>query len=338
MKKHLHLPDPFKVNSVSKIFDEWNSDYKYKVPRANMEKINTNFSPNDELDKLTTLMQEKDSHFYSRAYDVYLKYISAHEKGVLVQTQEALKALACFRQMIISRPSSQRFSMLFSYLRSVHSVPRERKSSGSKHKLPKVPEEENKEKPEIEVKKESAEPQLPQPEKVRKHKKRSNPVVPDLVVNDQLPIPPKEFSKEPSVSEEKPNEKRIIESLDDGDVISEYSYSNRSSKHASSRGEEPKKVVKEEKKASKEEYSDSSSSSPLDNFINLLSNQSNGVVGSPILDEISQTLARYSTKIEDLKKENVFILQDIRRQIEAGFLSIESIQTLISLLNDLKDE
>ena len=139
---HSHLPDPFKVSSVSKIFEEWSTDSKYRFPHIDTEGYEKHFSPKEEIENLRSLLNEKDSHFFQKAYKSYLKYITAHEKGVLVQNQDALKALSCFRQMILSRASSQRFNLLFEKLEKVQTTgtrKKKKRSNESKHRLPKVP-------------------------------------------------------------------------------------------------------------------------------------------------------------------------------------------------------
>ena len=136
---HSHLPDPFKVSSVSKIFEEWSSDNSYKLPHIKTHGYEKHFSPKDEIEQLQILLAEKDMHFFQKAYKSYLKYITAHEKGVLVQNQETLKALSCFRQMILSRASSQRFLLLFERLSKVQtngSHHKKKKSNSTKPRLP----------------------------------------------------------------------------------------------------------------------------------------------------------------------------------------------------------
>ena len=136
---HSHLPDPFKVSKVSKIFEEWSSDNTYKLPHIKTRGYEKHFSPKDEIEQLQILLAEKDRHFFQKAYKSYLKYITAHEKGVLVQNQETLKALSCFRQMILSRASSQRFTKLFERLSKVQtngSHHKKKKSSSTKPRLP----------------------------------------------------------------------------------------------------------------------------------------------------------------------------------------------------------
>ena len=143
MKKHSHhLPDPFKVSNVSKIFDEWSSDNKYQFPHIKTEGFEKHFSPSDEINELKQILQNKDTQFFNKAYKSYLRYITAHEKGKLVQNQETLKALSYLRQMILSRASSQRFMQLFERLESVQTNAthrKKKKDKNSKHKLPRLP-------------------------------------------------------------------------------------------------------------------------------------------------------------------------------------------------------